>query len=127
MQTILLVDDDELVTGMLSGLLEREGFEVVVKHNGQQAIHALNSDVHFDLLITDLIMPVQDGFDVLQFVKEHNPALPTLAISGGGKTTTSEDLSAAVQGMSDGLLQKPVKSAVLLEEVRKLLGDQSAS
>ncbi len=123
MQTILLVDDDDLVAGMFGKVLESEGFDVVIKSNGGEAIHALNSSVNFDLLITDLIMPGQDGFDVLQFVKDHNLNIPTLVVSGGGKTTSPDDLTAAVDGLSDALLQKPIEFEIFISEIHRLLGN----
>lgn len=120
MASVLLVDDDEMVTLMLSKVLESNGYKVMVRDNGADAIRILKSGAHFDVIVTDLIMSGQDGFDVLQFIRDKNLDTPTLAISSGGETAIVEDLEEAVEGLATAMMSKPVDFTVFLSQVNAL-------
>lgn len=62
---ILVVDDERPMARALELKLTREGYEVVVAHNGKQGIEAFEAN-EFDVVILDLVMPVMDGFSVLK-------------------------------------------------------------
>ena len=61
MNKILLVDDDRELTSLLKELLEMEGFDVLVAHDGEQALELLDDSI--DLLLLDVIMPKKNGID----------------------------------------------------------------
>ena len=69
-KTILLVEDDELCCEMYRYKLEKEGFELVIKHDGAEALfHLSETDKKPDLMLLDLAMPTMDGFEVLKHVR----------------------------------------------------------
>lgn len=62
MNKILLVDDDRELTSLLKELLEMEGFNVIVAHDGEQALDLLDDSI--DLLLLDVMMPKKNGIDI---------------------------------------------------------------
>ncbi|MDY7227757.1 response regulator [Hyalangium rubrum] len=82
MKTILLVDDDKYVRARAATAFElhREEFTLVVASNGAEAVQVLG-DRPVDLLLTDLWMPVMDGFQLLAHVMYRNPELPVVVLT----------------------------------------------
>ncbi len=83
---ILAVDDEEFVRLMLTQALQAEGCAVTTVGSGQAAIERLGSDA-FDAVITDLRMPGIDGRSVLRWVKEHQPDVDVIVLTGHGAIT----------------------------------------
>ena len=88
-QRILLVDDDPGVRKAASWALEDEGYEVTPVANGGLAVDALRHR-DFGLVITDLMMPVKDGFAVLRRAKELNPATRVIIVTGNQDRNSKE-------------------------------------
>ena len=83
MKRILVVDDEAQIRTMLTQMLEQEGYEVQTAENGEDGFNLVRKQV-FDLVITDMIMPVKDGLKfIMELIKDY-PELKILAISGGG-------------------------------------------
>ena len=91
----LIIDDEEYVRLVLEHTLREEGCEVALAKNGKAGIELLQSQT-FDCVITDLRMPGIDGLGVLAWVKEHQPGLDVLMLTGHG------DVKAAVEAMKQG-------------------------
>ena len=68
MNKILLVDDDRELTSLLKELLEMEGFNVIVAHDGEQALDLLDDSI--DLLLLDVMMPKKNGIDTLKALRQ---------------------------------------------------------
>lgn len=68
MNKILLVDDDRELTSLLKELLDMEGFNVLVAHDGEQALALLDDSV--DLLLLDVMMPKKNGIDTLKELRQ---------------------------------------------------------
>jgi DNA-binding response OmpR family regulator len=127
---LLLVDDEPDVRASIARVLTRSGFEVRLADSAEQAIAAVRED-RVDLVITDIIMPQQDGVELLRALKEEFPDIAVIAISGGGNfwpqgykpeaITTSAYLEAAIQAGADGVIAKPFEIAELVEVVRSVL------
>ena len=81
MPNILVIDDDQLVAEATRGLLRTQGYNVTVAHNGKSGIEAARSD-RFDLAIVDVFMPDIDGLQVIKVIRESNPDMPMIAVSG---------------------------------------------
>jgi CheY-like chemotaxis protein len=123
---ILLVEDNSQVEALYEVALRRlgaAGAEVDVSLDracdGEEALARLARKPRVDLVVTDLYMPVMDGFTLVERIRA-DPALvmtPVLAISAGG----SEARDRAVELGVDVYLQKPVKIVEILETVRALL------
>ena len=84
-QRILVVDDSEEIVSTLSTILEMEGAEVTTAHNGKQALAKLEAE-DFDILVSDLGMPVMDGYTMLARLRHgsRNADIPAIALTGFG-------------------------------------------
>jgi DNA-binding NtrC family response regulator len=95
MMRALIIDDEEYVRLVLEHTLREEGCEVALAKHGKAGIEMLQSQT-FDCVITDLRMPGIDGLGVLTWVKEHQPGLDVLMLTGHG------DVKDAVEAMKQG-------------------------
>ena len=118
MANILLVEDDDTLTNVMSQLLADAGHAVTTACNGKP-VTALMSQA--DLIITDLFMPEMDGLEVIAAVRERSPDLPVIAISGGASTRPVDLLNTAKTLGATEILAKPFQSTVLLNMVDTLL------
>jgi response regulator RpfG family c-di-GMP phosphodiesterase len=100
---ILLVDDDEGILASLSDFLNLEGFEVETINDGQKAINLIGNN-HYDLIISDIKMPVVSGIGVLKAAKEMDKYTPVIMITGYASVDTA--IEALRQGAYD-YLSKP--------------------
>ncbi|HYE00316.1 MAG TPA: response regulator [Alphaproteobacteria bacterium] len=82
MARILVADDEVAVRFALVELLEAQGHDVLSVGQGQEALDQLPGD--FDLLITDLAMPILDGGRLLDIVAARWPHLPVIIVTGAG-------------------------------------------
>jgi two-component system KDP operon response regulator KdpE len=111
---VLLVEDDRDLADVTQVALEMEGLEVSVAYDGSEALLAVER-IHPDVVITDLIMPVLDGLQLIERIRS-NPALlsPVVAVSAvGSRLREARELGAA-----DALV-KPVHPRDLAASARK--------
>ena len=80
---ILIVDDESLIRWSLAEALVQEGFDVVAVENGQKAVEVAER-LQFDYVITDLVMPERDGWEVLSFFRETQPRARVILITACG-------------------------------------------
>ncbi len=120
MATILVIDDDPFVARTITAILERRGHQVAAAGDGAEAVARLRGSTA-DLVITDLLMPEQEGIETIRQLRRRSLALPILAIAGGGRWGTPGLLEAAkLAGTTDGLA-KPFGETQLLGKVAALL------
>ncbi len=117
-KTILIVDDEWNMRHLLSLYLRSEGFRLAEATNGKEAFALLaHSQEQYDLVILDIMMPEQDGFEVCQTVREHSD-IPILMLSA------RKELEDRVEGLNlgaDDFLTKPFESEELIARVNALL------
>lgn len=120
MQRILIIDDEETALDILRQILELEGYEVVEARNGQEGVEIFRKQ-SFDLVITDLVMPVKDGLKTILELRQTDPAIPVIAISGGGVIDKERYLNVA--GYIDHVttLPKPFNRLELVDAVHRLI------
>src|SRR4051812_11040650 len=80
---ILLIDDNDELRTVVSTLLRDAGHEVRTGRDGEEAQELLRAG-RVDLLITDIVMPEEDGLGLIIIVRREYPGLPVIAISGSG-------------------------------------------
>jgi DNA-binding NtrC family response regulator len=117
---ILVVDDDPEIRSTLKKLLERYGHDVVIAADGRGAETAL-SQSSFDLMVTDIVMPDQDGLEVIRITRAAHPKLPIIAISGGGQLRTGNYLRLAKAMGAMTAIEKPFEFDAFLREVNAAL------
>jgi DNA-binding response OmpR family regulator len=69
-QRVLVADDERHITRLLQCVLEQQGYEVTVVHDGREALMALQRE-DYDRVVLDLMMPYLDGYEVLRWIREH--------------------------------------------------------
>jgi two-component system, NtrC family, response regulator AtoC len=123
---ILLADDDEPFQRAIAIVLRASGFNVTAVGDGNHAILAFEVAIlgkePFDLLLLDLRMPGATGWEVLRYVRTHNPPAfepPRVLLTTG--FTVELDLDRVKQDRADGILLKPFMMTALVNEVRRIL------
>ncbi len=113
---VLIVDDDAQVRSFLATLLEADGYSVLQASNGREA-QARCNETAFDLVITDLVMPEQEGLETIHAIRKKWPQTRVVAISGafGGAY-----LELAKKLGADALFRKPFDPDTILSEVKRL-------
>jgi CheY-like chemotaxis protein len=121
MAKILLIDDDEQVLKVMTSFLEKEGHEISTAENGIEGIRHMEAQ-QFDLVITDVIMPEQDGIGVMLWLttQSHRPKI--IAMTGGSKSLDQDFILHMCRRMhADKVLPKPVDCATLTNSVDEVL------
>jgi len=119
MVKILIIDDDAQMRRLLREALSRHGYEVDEAVDGLHALHRF-SEGHPGLVITDLIMPEREGLETIRSLREREPTLPVIAISGGGRCGPESYLSLAEAMGADRVFSKPFRVEALLAAVAEL-------
>jgi DNA-binding response OmpR family regulator len=120
MKRILVIEDDDLLRRLLKAALSREGFQVLVAGNGAEGIK-LYDQVPCELVITDILMPDQEGLQTIRELLHKNPDAIILAMSGGGKQVGVDVLDIARRFGATATMQKPFEVPDMLRLVKKLL------
>lgn len=105
--SILVADDEEGIRKLISHWLERAGHSVACAASGQEASRILRRQ-QFDLVITDVVMPDGDGFELIAEFRKAQPTTRILAISGGGKYLQGADCLKMAKGLgAHSVVMKP--------------------
>lgn len=122
MSRILLADDVPAVRLSIAVMLQAAGHDVTQASDGAAALGLLRRH-SFDMVITDLWMPVLDGIDLLKHLRVHRPDIKVIAMSGGaaGRAPIGISMMIARAWGADAVFQKPFDNEDLLSEVRRLL------
>jgi two-component system, cell cycle sensor histidine kinase and response regulator CckA len=115
-QTILVVDDEDLVLTMGQAILSAYGYDVLLANSGQEALEILSEkNGQIDLVISDLVMPGMSGRELVEQIKHFSPETPILRTSGY--------VWPASQTNERGYLQKPFTSQELLVKVKEAFSE----
>ncbi|HKW74687.1 MAG TPA: response regulator, partial [Terriglobales bacterium] len=120
MPTVLFIDDSATMREVIKIAFRRENLNVVATHDAAKALGEIEQ-TRPDIVITDVIMPEKDGYEVCQFIKSH-PELaktPVILMSGVVNRAVAER---AFSAKADELLRKPFQPQDLIARVRHLLG-----
>jgi len=116
--SVLVVEDEEPLRRLVERILVREGYHVTLAQHGADALDIAARLVHpIELVITDLVMPEVGGREVAEALRDTNPSLPVLFISGYDPDPGMVDAS---DQANTAFLAKPFTGSALLEQVRQL-------
>jgi DNA-binding NtrC family response regulator len=115
---ILVVDDDQPIRELFRSWLEKAGFEVYEAENGRKGAQ-LRRTQFIDLMICDLIMPVQEGIETISQFRGEFPETGIIAISGGGKIGPDSYLTVAEHLGAWRVFAKPVNMSRLLAAINE--------
>src|SRR5262245_31026386 len=107
MAKILLIEDEAGVRETLAAAIESKGHTAVVASNGREGMEKYRSDT-FDLVVTDIIMPEKEGIETIKELREVNPKVKIVAISGGGRTGNMDFLKIAEKLGALHTITKPI-------------------
>ena len=120
MPTILVVDDEALVRRTLRIQLEKVGFTFIEAEDGRAAVEiAAAKDI--DIALVDILMPNMDGIELIRALRIRRPALPIVAMSGGGRLEASDMLDVAAKLGADITIAKPVGAKDIMKAINDLL------
>lgn len=111
---ILIVDDEDDFTRILSERLAARGLSVDVADSGPAALEKVRGKA-FDVVVLDMVMPVMDGMETLKKLKEENPELQVILLTG--HATVEKGVKAIQMGAAD-FLEKPADIDRLMEKIR---------
>jgi DNA-binding response OmpR family regulator len=123
MPGVLIVEDDKELREMLKLSLLRRNFMVIEAENGKDAISHFKPLIT-DLVVTDLIMPEEDGLKVVIKLRELKPSIKIIAISGGGKVGPGSYLNLAKALGADAIYSKPFSINELIAKIEQLLENE---
>ena len=116
---VLIADDEPNIVISLEFLMKREGFDVLIANDGDEAVQRIRGD-RPDLVLLDVMMPKKSGFEVCQEIKS-DPALADIRIlmltAKGRDTEVAKGLALG----ADAYMTKPFATKELVERVRELL------
>lgn len=123
-ETVLVVEDDELVRDLVCEVLRRSGYVVLGACHGAEALHV--AELHsgpIHLLLTDVVMPGMGGAELAERLARARPGIKVLYMSG---YTDDEALRRGVMGGRKAFIQKPFRAAALAVKVREVLDSPAA-
>jgi DNA-binding response OmpR family regulator len=118
-KVVLVVEDHASVGGLIAGLLRQDGYRAVRAWDPQEALRLARGRTP-DLVLLDLNLAYPDGLEILKQVRNNDATrrAPIVVVAGGDLS-----LSADEEALVDGLVRKPFDIDLMLNEVRKALGD----
>ena len=117
-ERILVVDDEPNMLRLLKTILmDKTGYEVTTTNNPLEVSTLLQED-HYDLVITDLKMPLVDGIDLIGIVRNLDAAMPIIVITAYGTIETAEE---AIQKGAYDFITKPFRKETILITIKRAL------
>ena len=117
-ERILVVDDEPNMLRLLKTILmDKTGYEVATTNNPLEVSKLLQED-HFELVVTDLKMPLVDGIDLIGIVKQIDATMPIIVITAYGTIETAEE---AIQKGAYDFITKPFRKETILITIKRAL------
>ncbi len=124
MPKVLIIDDEEDIRSILKDMLGMSGYDVDTAEDGRKA-KELYDQTDYDVVITDIIMPEQDGFEVILDYRNKNQLDRIIAISGGGRTSSEDYLSIASHFGVSSIFSKPPNYKDLIAKVGEIVASHA--
>ncbi|MBE6672293.1 MAG: response regulator transcription factor [Ruminococcaceae bacterium] len=117
MLKILIVEDDKELSRLFAHILIKNGYTVKETSNGKDALEALERD-RYDLIVTDIMMPVMDGHELVRTLREQNDPIPVLMITA---RDAFDDMQRGFLTGADDYMVKPINVNEMLLRIQALL------
>ena len=117
MLKVLIAEDDKELRQMFSHVLSRQGYTVIGVSNGQEALDALDAE-YYDIIISDIMMPVMDGYELVHQLRNSGSNIPVLMITA---KDAFDDMRMGFQSGVDDYMVKPVNVNEMVLRVQALL------
>ena len=122
-ETILIVDDEEMILSVGKTMLEKIGYHVLTAAGGRQAIKVYEADpAKIDMVVLDMVMPDLSGGDTYDRLKQIDPEIKVLLSSGYSIDGQASDI---LNRGCNGFIQKPFNLKALSRKVREILDHKS--
>ncbi len=118
---IFIVDDDKFLLSMYSIKFQKEGFEVVVAVDGNDALTKLREGLKPDAIILDIVMPVMDGLELLQKIRDEHLVEDSVIIILSNQGQSSDIEKAKQLGVEGYIVKATTIPSEVLAEVKKVL------
>ena len=117
---ILLADDEPHIRRILQAVLESAGFEVDLRHDGTDALEAVEGEEHYDLILLDIMMPGATGLEILETIRgmDERKSTPVMILTAKGQDA---DREAAFSRGANDFLTKPFSPKKLLARIHQLI------
>ncbi|OGR23847.1 MAG: two-component system response regulator [Desulfuromonadales bacterium GWD2_54_10] len=120
---VLIVDDEPNIAISVDFLMRREGFEVLVAHDGEEGLARIRAD-RPDIIVLDVMMPKLDGFEVCKAVRS-DPTLTGVRILMLTAKGRAAEITKGLALGADAYIPKPFSTRELVAKVKELLGTAS--
>lgn len=120
--TVLVIDDEPAIRQSVEVLLETYGFQVALARDGVQGLAAFRR-IEPDLVLTDVVMPKQDGIETILRMRQERPEAKIIAMSGHGWIWNTECTAVAARLGADAAIPKPFDATKLIAAVQALVAD----
>lgn len=117
MFSILVVEDDETLNKMICAKLKQESYCVYPAYDGEQALDLLDKE-HIDLIISDIMMPNMDGYQLTKILRDAAYTIPILMITA---KNSLEDMEKGFRAGTDDYMIKPISLREMVLRVKALL------
>lgn len=119
---ILLIEDEEIITGLLQRKLSQEGYKITVAEDGEKGLEILRGGMKPDLILLDIIMPRKGGFEVMEEIQQDKKlkGIPIIIISNSGQPV--ELNKAKEMGARDWLIKTEFDPQELLIKIKNQIG-----
>jgi CheY-like chemotaxis protein len=124
--SVLIVDDDAGLRETISRMVASVGYDVDSVQDAHTAIELVSKSPP-DIIITDIYMPAGDGFELLNWLRNHGMRIPVIAMSGSSSGTGEYDqLSVAERLGAAAIIDKPFRQSKLVETIDRVLANRGA-
>jgi CheY-like chemotaxis protein len=117
-KNILIVEDDETNAYLLKAYLKKTRATLIEVRDGQKAVDLCNSNLHIDLVLMDIRLPVMNGYKATQLIKSKNKEIPVIAQTA---FTLNSEMDSALNAGCDDFLAKPISQEELFGVLSKYL------
>ena len=118
-ETILVVDDEPSLIKLTSNILHIHGYKIFAAENGRQALEILDNE-NIDLMLSDVIMPEMDGYELAEIVQKKYPQMK-IQMASGFSDDRHENM--VDKSLHENMLHKPYHSTTLLKRLRELFDE----